>query len=206
MAGSIITCFSAGNSEYKDITLPTATATSPDRIVVRFQNANEYGETTIASPTYPKLRVYNSDNELLTTAHICDSTGHYAGQGCFDDDDIMEFFIVDDNNETLALIKNSDVREKTENYIIKSDNFIKQWGYFAHDNVEETKTVYYPIAFSDTSYSLQINTKIGTTPDSEPGSYKWLGYIEKYTDSFTKAMTKNNRLSGFDWLAQGWLS
>lgn len=153
MAKGIITCFSAGNSEYKDITIPTATEVCPDRLFIRFQNANEYGETTADTPTHPKLRVYNTDNTLLKTAEICDSTGHYAGKGCYDDDFIMEFMLIDDNDETLALIKNSDVREKTASYVIKSDGRIRQ-STTMHVNGSTDTTWTFPVPFPNANYKV----------------------------------------------------
>lgn len=116
-----LTCDTAAEEEFKIVKIETILQQGkiPNNIELNidFTNANSFGETTAATPTYPKLKITNAANEDLGIYTICDSRGHYAGKGCWNSGDTMTFKI----KGTKACITNSDVRETTSDYTIYSD-------------------------------------------------------------------------------------
>lgn len=118
-----LTCDTAAEEEFKIVKIETILQQGkiPNNIELNidFTNANSFGETTAATPTYPKLKITNAADEELGIYTICDSRGHYAGKGCWNSGDTMTFKI----KGTKACITNSDVRETTSDYTIYSDGF-----------------------------------------------------------------------------------
>ena len=116
-----LTCDTAAEEEFKIVKIETILQQGkiPNNIELNidFTNANSFGETTAATPTYPKLKITNAADEELGIYTICDSRGHYAGKGCWNSGDTMSFKI----KGTKACITNSDVRETTLDYTIYSD-------------------------------------------------------------------------------------
>lgn len=116
-----LTCDTAAEEEFKIVKIETILQQGkiPNNIELNidFTNANSFGETTAATPTYPKLKITNAADEELGIYTICDSRGHYAGKGCWNSGDTMTFKI----KGTKACITNSDVRETTSDYTINSD-------------------------------------------------------------------------------------
>lgn len=116
-----LTCDTAAEEEFKIVKIETILQQGkiPNNIELNidFSNANSFGETTAATPTYPKLKITNAADEELGIYTICDSRGHYAGKGCWNSGDTMTFKI----KGTKACITNSDVRETTSDYTIYSD-------------------------------------------------------------------------------------
>lgn len=116
-----LTCDTAAEEEFKIVKIETILQQGkiPNNIELNidFTNANSFGETTAATPTYPKLKITNAADEELGIYTICDSRGHYAGKGCWNSGDTMTFKI----KGTKACITNSDVRETTSDYTIYSD-------------------------------------------------------------------------------------
>lgn len=116
-----LTCDTAAEEEFKIVKIETILQQGkiPNNIELNidFTNANLFGETTAATPTYPKLKITNAADEELGIYTICDSRGHYAGKGCWNSGDTMTFKI----KGTKACITNSDVRETTSDYTIYSD-------------------------------------------------------------------------------------
>nr|DAU19775.1 MAG TPA: hypothetical protein [Caudoviricetes sp.] len=116
-----LTCDTAAEEEFKIVKIETILQQGkiPNNIELNidFTNANSFGETTAATPTYPKLKITNAADEELGIYTICDSRGHYAGKGCWNSGDTMSFKI----KGTKACITNSDVRETTSDYTIYSD-------------------------------------------------------------------------------------
>ena len=113
-------CTSSASSENKEIVLASWTDLGlPNRcnIDVTFTNGNSYGETTIATPTHPKLIVKNATGDTIGTFDICDSRGHFAGKGCWNDGDLICF----KRSGNKMLMTNHDVREATSDYKIYSD-------------------------------------------------------------------------------------
>lgn len=117
-----LTCDTAAEEEFKIVKIETILQQGkiPNNIELNidFTNANSFGETTAATPTYPKLKITNAADEELGIYTICDSRGHYAGKGCWNAGDTMTFKI----KGTKACITNSDVREKNLDITIYSDN------------------------------------------------------------------------------------
>lgn len=116
-----LTCDTAAEEEFKIVKIETILQQGkiPNNIELNidFTNANLFGETTAATPTFPKLKITNAADEELGIYTICDSRGHYAGKGCWNSGDTMTFKI----KGTKACITNSDVREITSDYTIYSD-------------------------------------------------------------------------------------
>lgn len=116
-----LTCDTAAEEEFKIVKIETILQQGkiPNNIELNidFTNANSFGETTAATPTYPKLKITNAADEELGIYTICDSRGHFAGKGCWNSGDTMTFKI----KGTKACFTNSDVRETTSDYTIYSD-------------------------------------------------------------------------------------
>ena len=114
-------CTTAGNEQIKIVQLSNYEGyTLPDNceLNISFTYGNTYGDTTASTPTYPKLRIKNANGNDIKTVDICDSRGHYAGTGCWNDGDLMSFKVIGNK----ALIQNSDIRQSTSDYHILSDN------------------------------------------------------------------------------------
>ncbi|MBQ0167220.1 MAG: hypothetical protein KBT02_08955 [Treponema sp.] len=117
------TCETEGNEEEKDIYLTDYVDTVlPAEMTVHFTNKNTYGDTVATVPTHPICNIYNSNNVLLATLDVCDSRGHYAGEGCWNDGDDIDFKV----SESKIRISNSDIRQSNSNMTIKADgSFVK---------------------------------------------------------------------------------
>lgn len=118
------TCTSSASSQNKEIILTNWINNSLPSLLeinVAFTHGNTYGGTTVSSPTHPKLLVKNADGDTIGTFDICDSRGHFAGKGCWDDGDLICF----KRSGNKMLMTNHDVREATSNYTIYSDGTIK---------------------------------------------------------------------------------
>ena len=118
-----ITCDSAASDEIKTITIEGLVLQPKMEFGITFTAGNSFGETTAATPTYPKLKINNE-----TEYPICDSRGHFAGKGfCNPGDYIILRF-----TGSRFCIVNSDIRESVQDsssgYTIKSNNKIEQWG------------------------------------------------------------------------------
>lgn len=152
-----LTCDTAAEEEFKIVKIETILQQGkiPNNIELNidFTNANSFGETTAATPTYPKLKITNAADEELGIYTICDSRGHYAGKGCWNSGDTMTFKI----KGTKACITNSDVRETTSDYTIYSDG---REGVAIRDSQTSEKTTW-----SSNKISSQISsaTKIRYT-------------------------------------------
>lgn len=107
-------CDTAGATADKAVTLTTETV--PPVLAVTFAHGNTYGDTTASTPTNPTLTITTSDS-TTHTYDICDSRGHIAGTGCWNDGDRMVFAFAG----SKAIITNSDIRQAVMNYTIKSD-------------------------------------------------------------------------------------
>lgn len=120
------TCDTEGNAAIKDIYLDDYEDTLlPAEMSITFEHKNTYGDTTSASPTHPTARIYNANNVLIGTQDICDSRGHFAGEGCWNDGDDIDFKI----SGNKIRITNSDIRQANSNMTIKADGSIiyTQW-------------------------------------------------------------------------------
>ena len=120
-------CNSAGSDSEKVVVFSGYHGTiCPRKFTVTYAYANEYGDVTASSPTHAVLVLKNTDGEVLNNGRLddCDSLGHYAGEGHWGDGDVLIYERVG----TKAISTNTDVRQKNENYIIKSDGYIKQTG------------------------------------------------------------------------------
>lgn len=85
-------CSSAIDAEEKTVTLSEyALNVLPREFSVTFTNANTYGNGTT---TYPILKVYNSNNQLLGTLPAANSRGRYAGNGAWEAGDILYFRVM----------------------------------------------------------------------------------------------------------------
>ena len=120
------TCTTAAGIENKVVMLNEYNLTIPPKtFAVKFTHENTFGDITAEPPTYPKLEVYNSDNQLLGSYPVADSRGHYAGSNCWLADDIMIFRII----MSRACIVNSDLRQIN----INEDKTIFSFGKFLSD-------------------------------------------------------------------------
>lgn len=120
------TCTTAAGIENKVVVLNEYNLTIPPKtFAVKFTHENTFGDITAEPPTYPKLEVYNSDNQLLGSYPVADSRGHYAGSNCWLADDIMIFRII----MSRACIVNSDLRQIN----INEDKTIFSFGKFLSD-------------------------------------------------------------------------
>lgn len=120
------TCTTAAGIENKVVVLNEYNLTIPPKtFAVKFTHGNTFGDITAELPTYPKLEVYNSDNQLLGSYPVADSRGHYAGSNCWLADDIMIFRII----MSRACIVNSDLRQIN----INEDKTIFSFGKFLSD-------------------------------------------------------------------------
>lgn len=124
------TCDTAEATQQKVVTLTGYTgAAIPSVIAVVFDHANEYGDCTASPATFPQLVIQNDTDTPATLAilDVCDSRGHTAGTGCWNDGDRMEFAVeMTTSNTGRAIIKNSDVRQATSTMTIKSDGSFEQ--------------------------------------------------------------------------------
>lgn len=154
-----LTCDTAAEEEFKIVKIETILQQGkiPNNIELNidFTNANSFGETTAATPTYPKLKITNAADEELGIYTICDSRGHYAGKGCWNSGDTMTFKI----KGTKACITNSDVRETTSDYTIYSDgtnvnkNFLCTIDYSKKITIPHENSAYW-IATKDCYFEL----------------------------------------------------
>ena len=80
-----------------------------------------------------------------------------------------------------------------------------QWGSYIHDNIQKEITQRFDITYSSpTSYAIFTTNKLSTNPNS-PCDYSYTSsFVAKNVNSFTRKMTTNNRLAGFDWFATGY--
>ena len=154
-----VDCDSLGSAENKVITLDII----PAELHINFTHGNTYGDTTIAQPTHPSIVIQNTSNEVIATLDICDSRGHYAGTGCWNDNDTIDFQVSLSGEDTgKARIKNSDVRQADENYIIKSDGYIK------HLDVKDILPKQFPVT---AEYDGTVYVSVTATAS---GSYLYL--------------------------------
>lgn len=157
-----LTCDTAAEEEFKIVKIETILQQGkiPNNIELNidFTNANSFGETTAATPTYPKLKITNAADEELGIYTICDSRGHYAGKGCWNSGDTMTFKI----KGTKACITNSDVRETTSDYTIYSDGF-KGWQHVV------------PEVFKGRATSSSVNTHLNVNAQHLGKTYLLIG-------------------------------
>lgn len=191
-----LTCDTAAEEEFKIVKIETILQQGkiPNNIELNidFTNANSFGETTAATPTYPKLKITNAADEELGIYTICDSRGHYAGKGCWNSGDTMTFKI----KGTKACITNSDVRETTSDYTIYSDdkfifnddrytkgNFhiVKISKYF-RSSPGKTTTIEFDSPFTNNEYGIFLSFKYSSGMD--PIRVVQDSYVEKTKNSF----------------------
>lgn len=85
-------CSSAIDAEEKTVTLSEYTLNVlPREFSVTFTNANTYGNGTT---TYPILKVYNNNNQLLGSLPAANSRGRYAANGAWEAGDILYFRVM----------------------------------------------------------------------------------------------------------------
>ena len=141
-------CSTASSAQKKAISISNYTLVAGDIIGVTFTNANTYGDCTASTKTYPLLYINRGSSYYTMT--ICDSRGNSCGTGCWNAGNYIEFRVI---SSTKVCIINSDVRQSvsgTINYIIYSNNKIRQYG------VATGSKVSFPISFKNTTYALII--------------------------------------------------
>lgn len=91
------------------------------KINITFTEGNTFGDTTASTPTYPRIILKNKSGAALGTFDVCDSRGHAAGTGCWNNNDFISF----KRYGSKLIITNSDVRQavtsSTNGYTIYSD-------------------------------------------------------------------------------------
>lgn len=101
------TCDTAAGTANKVVDIPGYNLATKDILAIKFTNANTYGDTTAANPTFPNLVVNG------TVLKVCDSRGHAAGSGCWAAGDRIEFRVNLDAAEVY--IMTHDVRQINAN-------------------------------------------------------------------------------------------
>ena len=120
---AVTTCSTGASTRDKAITLSGHTLKSGDIIAVTFTNANTYGDCTLSTPTYPRLKVNNG-----TAYQICDNMGHSAGTGCWEAGNTVVFMFTGNKFIILNSIIRQQNKNETSGYTIYADNKIRQWG------------------------------------------------------------------------------
>lgn len=148
---SVATCNTVADDETKTVTIDGFTLSIGCTLGIIFTNGNSYGETTLDTPTYPKLSINNG-----TSYPICDSRGHYAGKGFCNAGDYIELRYIGDK----FIILNSDVRESVQGesgYTIYSNDYFECWG---KNTVSGTSgiIVTLPISYKDLTYKVFAQT------------------------------------------------
>ena len=119
---AITTCSTGANTQDKAITLSNHTLKAGDIIAVTFTNSNTYGDCTLSTPTYPRLKVNGG-----TAYQICDNMGHSAGTGCWEAGNTVVFMFTGKKFIILNSIIRQQNKNETEGYKIYSNNYVEQW-------------------------------------------------------------------------------
>lgn len=119
---AITTCSTGASTQDKEITLSNHTLKAGDIIAVTFTNDNTYGDCTLLTPTYPRLKVNGG-----TAYQICDNMGHSAGTGCWEAGNTVVFMFTGDKFIILNSIIRQQNKNETEGYKIYSNNYVEQW-------------------------------------------------------------------------------
>lgn len=121
-ANLVTTCSTGASTQDKAITLSNHTLKAGDIIAVTFTYANTYGDCTLSTPTYPRLKVNGG-----TAYQICDNMGHSAGTGCWEAGNTVVFMFTGDKFIILNSIIRQQNKNETEGYKIYSNNYVEQW-------------------------------------------------------------------------------
>ena len=121
-ANLVTTCSTGASTQDKAITLSNHTLKAGDIIAVTFKNANTYGDCTLLTPTYPRLKVNGG-----TAYQICDNMGHSAGTGCWEAGNTVVFMFTGNKFIILNSIIRQQNKNKAEGYKIYSNNYVEQW-------------------------------------------------------------------------------
>ena len=119
---AVTTCSTGASTQDKEITLSNHTLKAGDIIAVTFINANTYGDCTLSTPTYPRLKVNGG-----TAYQICDNMGHSAGTGCWEAGNTVVFMFTGNKFIILNSIIRQQNKNETEGYKIYSNNYVEQW-------------------------------------------------------------------------------
>ena len=121
-ANLVTTCSTGASTQDKAITLSNHTLKAGDIIAVTFTNANTYGDCTLSTPTYPRLKVNGG-----TAYQICDNMGHSAGTGCWEAGNTVVFMFTGNKFIILNSIIRQQNKNETDGYKIYSNNYVEQW-------------------------------------------------------------------------------
>ena len=157
-ANLVTTCSTGASTQDKAITLSNHTLKAGDIIAVTFTYANAYGDCTLSTPTYPRLKVNGG-----TAYQICDNMGHSAGKGCWEAGNTVVFMFTGDKFIILNSIIRQQNKNKTEGYKIYSNNYVEQWKKVTKSvPVTSTWGALYESEAFDLAFSANIaNTIIG---------------------------------------------
>lgn len=121
-ANLVTTCSTAAGTQDKAVTISNHTLKAGDVIAVTFTNANTYGDCTLSTPTYPRLKVNGG-----TAYQICDNMGHSAGTGCWEAGNTVVFMFTGSKFIILNSIIRQQNKNATDGYKIYSNNYVEQW-------------------------------------------------------------------------------
>ena len=119
---AITTCSTNASKQDKAITLSNHTLKAGDIIAVTFINANTYGDCSLSTPTYPRLKVNGG-----MAYQICDNMGHSAGTGCWEAGNTVVFMFTGKKFIILNSIIRQQNKNETNGYKIYSNNYVEQW-------------------------------------------------------------------------------
>ena len=119
---AVTTCSTGASTRDKAITLFGHTLKTGDIIAVTFTYANTYGDCTLSTPTYPRLKVNGG-----TAYQICDNMGHSAGTGCWEAGNTVVFMFTGIKFIILNSIIRQQNKNEAEGYKIYSNNYVEQW-------------------------------------------------------------------------------
>lgn len=127
------------------------------KINITFTEGNTFGDTTASTPTYPRIILKNKSGAALGTFDVCDSRGHAAGTGCWNNNDFISF----KRYGSKLIITNSDVRQavtsSTNGYTIYSDGTI---GYSKEQTENYALGVRVAGSFSNVFFNIGEDTKV----------------------------------------------
>lgn len=154
-ANLVTTCSTGASTQDKAITLSNHTLKAGDIIAVTFTNANTYGDCTLLTPTYPRLKVNGG-----TAYQICDNMGHSAGTGCWEAGNTVVFMFTGNKFIILNSIIRQQNKNETEGYKIYSNNYVEQWKKVTQ-SVTITRT--WGALYESPSFDLPFSANIANT-------------------------------------------